>query len=386
MIGHYIVIAFRTFRQRKAVTLINILCLALGLAAFIVAYSVVRYLETAERHFTNADRIYVVSTELTFPSKQPAINSLATANHVAKYVKEEFPELEAVVRVHRKGDTVLTTGAGKAYVQSIAADPEFLEVFNLKFVAGNASTALAQPRSVLITDAVARRLFASTEVLGKRVTLDGLTDVTVTGLIEPLPKSSSFDFEVLATWDVYETNMAAIRPARAGQPDREQWLALGATTTYALLPGPRLPMTRERFFSGLSTFADKYVLDDQNGYYTISFKAVELSSLQIARLDQMLFSNIGHVVFHIHYELMVLRRPDTGPCSINYANLTTAQAAGRFKEIGTRRVMGATSRDVLFQSLSQTAVHFVLALTAAILFILAIAPVVDQALTSRSGR
>jgi len=317
MIGHYIVSAFRTFRRHKAVTLINILRLALGLAAFIVAYSVVRYMETAERHFTNADRIYIVSTELGFPNERRSLNSLVTAEHVAKYVRQEFPALEAVVRAQRMGDTAIATGSEKTSVQGIAVDPAFLEVFNLTFLAGDASTALARPRSALITDPVARRLFGSIDVLGKRVTLGGLTDVTVTGIIEPLPDSSSFDFGLLASWDVHEANVAALRPAAMRQPAREQWLALGATTTYVLLPDS--PGAKENLRSGLASFADKYVPADQKTYYAISFNAVALSSLQIARLDQFLFSNVGTHV-SVTTVLMALGSLILALACINYAN------------------------------------------------------------------
>ena len=137
MIGHYMITAFRALRRQKAVTAINILCLALGLAAFIVASSVVRYLETSERHFSKADRIFVVSTELTFPDGQRPLNTLVTPDHAAKYVREEFPELEAVARVQRMGDTALAAGPdvweiaaalrdsglrGDAAVDAVAAD------------------------------------------------------------------------------------------------------------------------------------------------------------------------------------------------------------------------------------------------------------------------
>ncbi len=377
MVGHYLVGALRAFRHRKAATLINILCLALGLAAFIVAYSVVRYLQTSERHFVNAERTYIISTELDFNNERPLLNSLLTAEHAARYVKEEFPELEAVTRAFAMGDTVIAAGAETAYAAGIAADPNFLDVFNLDFLSGNPSDALTKPRSVLITDALALRMFGSTSVLGKQVKIEGLTDVTITGVIGPPPRSSHFDFEMLMTWDVLETNRAVRRraPPRSAP---EHWLAITATT-YALLPRQGLPKAREALLSRLPDFAGKYVPDDQKGLYGVGFNAVPLDSLQIAKLDQMLFANIGREV-SIATLLFWLGALVLGLACINYANLAIAQAATTFKEIGTRRVVGATSRDLLLQSLLQTTVYATIALIAAICFVLAISPLVDQAL------
>ncbi len=375
MISHYVAGALRTFRYQKAATLINVLCLALGLAAFIVAWSVVRYQETAENHFSKAERIYLVATQFDFRDERPSINTFGTAEHVAKYLKEEYPQIETVIRVRGMRDTAVASGGEKISVQGVAADSDFLTAFDLRLVAGSLKRALGNPRSVLISIPVAMSLFGTTEALGKNVILDGLTDATVTGVFDPLPKSSAFDFGVLATWDIHETYMAAIAPANVGQAPREEWRAVGAAT-YVLLPDS--DVIRESFVAGLDSFAKKYVPADQESFAKLGFKAIRLDSLATTTLDQVLFANSGG--WSITTILMVLGGLILGLASVNYANLAVGQANGKLKELGTRRVMGASAGQVLMQNLSVTALHASSATVLALLVVLLVAPVLDQAL------
>lgn len=376
MIGHYVVGAIRAFRRRKTVTLINVLCLSLGLAAFIVAWSVVRYQETAERHFSNSGRIFLVSTEFDFADERPSIDTLGTAEHVAKYLKEEFPQLSAVVRVRGMGDTAVSSGGEKIYIQGVAADSGFLTAFDLHFFAGSQATALSGPRSVLISSPAAVRLFGTVEALGRKVVLDGLTDATVTGVFDPIPRSSAFDFEVLATWDIHETYMAAIAPGNGAQPRPEDWRAASAAT-YVLVSGSTAE--RESFLSGLASFSDKHVPADQQTLASLVFKAHSLDSLTIARLNQTLFPNNGGA-WSIMTILIALGSLILALACINYANLAAGQANARLKELGTRRVMGASARQVLLQNLSVTGLHALVALGVALIVVILVAPFLDQAL------
>jgi putative ABC transport system permease protein len=374
VIGHYLTSALRSFLKQRAATLINVLCLALGLAAFVVAYSVVRYQETAERHFSKSERIFLVSTEFDFLDERPSINTLGTAEHVARYLKEAFPALEAVVRVRGMGDTAISSGREKVSVQGVAADSSFLEAFNLRFVAGSPETALTSPRSALISSRVATALFGEANPLGRKIVLDGLTDATVTGVFEPIPKSSAFDFEVLATWDVHEIYMAAIPAGSTPQPRREDWRAVGSST-YVLLADS--PMSQASFLSGLEAFSERYVPTDQEGLFKLVFKAIGLNSLAVARLDQSMSGAKGYSITTI---LMAFGALILAIACVNYANLATGQANDRLKEIGTRRVLGASSSQVFLQTLSTTGVHAVVAVIVALLAVLFAAPILDHAL------
>lgn len=273
------------------------------------------------------------------------------------------------------GDTAVSSGAEKISVQGMAADADFLGIFDLHFIKGSSETAFRSSRSVLVSSPVAMRLFGSTNALGKKVVLDGLTDGTVTGVFDPVPRSSGFDFEILATWDIHEAYMAAIAPVGSVQAAREEWPAVSATT-YALLPDSEA--VHGSFVSGLESFADKYVPSDQENFATLDFKAVRLDSLATTRLDQVLFANTGDR--SITTILMALGVLILGIASINYANLAAGQAYGKLKELGTRRVMGASAGQVFMQNLSATAVHVVSALIVAIFFVLLVAPVLDQSL------
>ncbi len=378
MLWHYFITAIRSLRHQSVVTVFGILGLALGLAGFIVAYSVVRYLETSERHFSKADRIYLISTDLTFPGERRPLRTLLTVAHAAKYFEQEFPELEAVVRVVDWGGTAIATPANKINVRGVAADSQYLSAFDLEFVAGNSVTAMAGPRSVLLTDATAISLFGSRDVIGKPIRIDGLIDATVTGVIRPLPGSSIFDFEMLASWDVHEAILAARRPPTAGPPPELHWLGFN-TAMYVVLPQNNLDRAREVFLGGIAGFAQKYIPANQLSYYDATFTAIGLSSLNTARLDQAMFSNVAEGM-SITWVLFLLGVLILGLATINYANLEIAQAAARFKEAATRRVVGATMLDLVLQQWSRTAIHSTVALIAAMILVLASAPIIDRTL------
>lgn len=378
MMWHYFITAIRSLRHQSVVTVFGILGLALGLAGFIVAYSVVRYLETSEAHFSKADRIYLVSTDLTFPGEQRPLRTLLTVAHAAKYFEQEFPDLEGVVRVVDWEGTAIATPANKINVRGVAADSQFLSAFDLEFVAGNSVTAMAGPRSIILTDATAISLFGSRDVIGMPIRIDGLIDATVTGVIRPLPGSSIFDFEMLASWDVHEAILAARRPPTAGPPPELHWLGFN-TAMYVVLPQKNLERSREVFLGGIAGFAKKYIPANQLTYYDATFSAIALSSLNTARLDQAMFSNVAEGI-SITWVLFLLGVFILGLATINYANLEIAQAAARYKEAATRRVVGATLHDLVVQQWSRTAIHSVVALTAAMILVLGAAPIIDRAL------
>jgi len=99
MLGHYLTVALRTLRRAPITAAINVIALALGLAAFVTAYGVVNFWDKSERHFANVDRIYGVTANLEARNGSLKTGVSPTTNRLyADYLKAEFPDFEAVAR------------------------------------------------------------------------------------------------------------------------------------------------------------------------------------------------------------------------------------------------------------------------------------------------
>ena len=162
MFKHYLTTALRHFRQHKVTTSINVVCLTIGLVCFLTCYAMVTYFSSGDKHFPNADRTYMIRWQ---------VNSAPSAGMspwlTAKYLKTDIPEIQTVARatidsgVARFSEASVTTGDRKGIVRIAYADPEFLDVFALPFLAGDSKNALRSPRSAIISKDTAVRLFGS---------------------------------------------------------------------------------------------------------------------------------------------------------------------------------------------------------------------------------
>jgi len=215
MLGHYLAIALRNLRRSPFTALINVATLALGLVAFVAAYAIVAYWSHSDRHFANAARTYVVTASLALRDGSISTGNMPQSNELyQKYMRIEFPEFEAIARANPWSKTSSVTANGqRARVVAVAVDPEFLDIFDLPFIAGDPHTALASPDGVLLSEAAAIRLYGTRDVLGKTISLGGnRIDATVKGVIGKIPEPShlgssrtaSLNFEMIAPWDLYD--------------------------------------------------------------------------------------------------------------------------------------------------------------------------------------
>ena len=374
MLGHYILVAFRNFRRAPVATGINVLALALGLTCFVVAYAVVGYWGHAERGFAKADRTYVIDVHIHSRDGNRNTGWMPATNDLyAKYLKLDFPEFETVARAIptytipvRVGDR--TIGLGSVYV-----DPSFLDIFNLPFIEGDPKTALEDPNGVVITDVAARQLFGTTKAIGRRVRFGG-RDVTIAGVIGPIPQPShlgrtapaTLKFDVLANWTVYEEGMASIGLSTGANvpPEKQDWLNGYAVTTYVTLPKGSAE-TPHSLTKRLQDFVKRRVPPSELAKADLDVRLIPVRDLMKAKLNAMLFSgtNVGLSVTTL---LMLFGGLVLLVACVNYANLATAQALLRTKEVGLRKVIGANRFQIVTQYFFEAGILTITALVIAL--------------------
>jgi putative ABC transport system permease protein len=360
VLTHYLSVALRNVRKAPVAAAMNVLTLAIGLACFVTVYGFVAFWNQAERHFANADRIAVLTMSLKLLDGDYSYDGdINVSDHAARYIDEDFPQLENVARaVVVNEQAMIATGDRALRSFGVAVDAEFLEIFDLPFVDGDARTALRSPRSVVLTREHARQLFGGENPLGRSLVIGNVVDATVTGVLDAVPEpshlgrstSANLRFDWLASFDVLEAIRAATALPNA-QPPAENWLEVGAIT-YLLLPADgslTLAALRDR----LPEFARRRVPPATAGMAAVTFGAVPVRDLLGDSLDSGLFIDAGASV---PATLLALGLLVLAVACVNYANLATARAARRTREVGLRKALGADGAQIAWQYLLEAGI------------------------------
>ena len=357
MFKSYLHIAARHLTRHRLYALTNVGGLAVGLAGcMLMALWVLGQLET-DRFHEHGERIYRVVTRGEKAAR------LTTPAVLGTSLQREATEVEAVVRMLNVDNPVPLVSHGEKRFYEDAfhfADPEILKVFTLPLVAGDAATALAQPFTVLLSESAARKLFGDDDPMGQVIRFKDYLDLTVTGILRDLPEQSHLQIEFLASFATVE-----------------RWLGASAVNdwrrsmyrTYLLLR----PGVEQHSLSGLldQLRQEHFGVDDRGHWELQALHRVHLYSWEDLGISGG--GDIREVIILATVACLVLL-----VACLNYANLGTALAAQRVREIGLRLSMGAGRSQLARQFLIESAVVTSLAFAIAVALADTLAPHVTR--------
>jgi putative ABC transport system permease protein len=362
MFKHYLTTALRRFRQHKVTTGINVACLSLGLACFMFSWSVVAYFGKMDGYHARANRTYIVTPTGVGIGANVAPTQVRSPWALSDHLAADFPQIESLARLTGGQQTQVEANGVKSTIAVAYAEPKFLQIFDLPFRSGDA-TALNDPRSAIVSTALAQRLFGTDSVVGRQLQLNNRETVTIRGVINPIPQPSHLStdqdamglgvsFEALVSMDTHVALLTATARDQANQAFN-RWSA-NWYVTYVVLPKDG-SLTQAQFNNKFEEFANRHVPaeDGKRGYRlepisqftTISLNGpAAATGLKITAILQLLGSLV----------LLVA-------CA-NYANLASAQAGTRAKEVALRKIVGASRHQVTAQYLFEASLLTVTAL------------------------
>lgn len=365
MFKNYLKIAFRSLWKNKSFSFINIFGLATGIATCVVIMLFVRHELSYDRYNEKADRI--VRVVFKGRIKGGEMKEANVFPPVAKTFVKDYPEVEMATRLSPGPAPVVVYGDKKFNESNIAyADANFFDVFTLPFLQGNKATALAEPNTVVITSAIAKKYFGNESPIGKLFHFKNLQqDFRVTGVIEKVPETSHFHFEMFASLK----NVA--------DAESNSWMTSNYYTYLVLRKGynykdleAKLPAAVEKYMGpqltqamGLS-FAEFRSGGNDLGLFLQPLTDIHLHSDLSTPTELEPSGNVSYVYIFSAIAIFMLLI-----ACINFMNLSTASAGKRAREVGIRKVMGSLKSQLIWQFLVESAIITAVALSISIVFV-----------------
>lgn len=361
MFKNYIIIAFRSLFKNKTTAIINIIGLALGMTGCMLILNYVSYDKSFDRFHDNAGRIYRVTNNIT-NNGEPQGERAIVFPAIGPTMSDYFPEVVDYARIHAAQGVV--TYGDKTFREDkmFYADPSFLTMFSFPLVKGEASSALKEAFTAVISESAADKYFDDEDPIGKSIEFKDQNfspTYTISGVMKDVPENSHIQFDFLLS---YETLALLSRPLNVDAHNSWMW---DMFYTYVML---KPEAAAESVEAGLSDYTDKYLGERQK----ISGRVNEFSLQPL--LDIHLYSNLlyeagtnsnGEFIYFlllISFFILIIGW-------INYINIATARANSRAKEVGIRKVMGAHKEQLVKQYLFEAFLHNILALLIAFIIL-----------------
>jgi putative ABC transport system permease protein len=363
MIKNYFKIAFRNLWRNKAFSAINIFGLAIGIATCLIIMLFVQNELSYDRFNKKADQmVRVVFRGTVEGQKMKEANVMPP---VARTLLNNYPEVKQATRLQQGGSPIVVYG-DKSFKEDAFAyvDPNFFMVFTLPLLEGDPKTALQQPNTIVITEAIAHKYFGNNDPLGKVLTFkDRNTSFKVTGLIDKVPVNSHFHFDLFASMK----NVPDATSNSFMTSGYYTYLVLDKGYDYKKLEA-KLPQLVDKYIGpqlqqgmgiSMAQFRQK---GNDIGLYLQPLTDIHLHSDFTNDLEPE--GDIRYVYIFSAIALFMLLI-----ACINFMNLSTAGASKRAREVGIRKVLGSLKMELVRQFLIESILLTTIALVLAIVFV-----------------
>lgn len=369
MFKNYLTVALRNVRRHKGFSVINIAGLAVGMAASILIVVFVLHELSFDRHHEKANRVYRVGHQFG-PTGDKRV--AYTVPPMARAMLDEFPEIEHAVRLSLWPRNYLVRYEDKLFLEKgiIYADASIFDVFTIPFILGDSETALLDPNTVVIAQDIAHKYFGNENPLGKSLRFeDQDRDFNITGVIENCPAKSHFQYEMISSivssktafetgWGGHTYFTYIVLKDRHARPQLD-----------AKLPDFVRRHWGAYYYAETGVTYDEYIKDGGN-YYGFFLEPLTEIHLNADVGDYLsVKGNKTYVYVFSMIALFILLI-----ACINFMNLSTTRFAHRSKEVGVRKVLGSSQKQLVWQFLGESVLISLVALVFAILLVKIVLP------------
>ncbi len=346
MLKNYLKTTFRHMKRNKVYSFINIAGLAVGLSCFVLILLFVRFELSFDNFHENGNQIYRFYKKREVAGLSYMGNSyfMTTPAILAPTLKETFPEVVNTTRLNKAENMLLTYKGKQLYEDGICADKEFLKMFTFPLVRGSKADALTESYSIVLTESLAQKIFGSGDPLGKSLRISAQeNDYKITGIIKDVPANSHLRFSF----------MISFISQKARNRNFDDWYKNSYFTYVQLQEGTDY----REFEKKIAVFLDRYA-PKRFAHYTGQLQPLGRAHLySFFNFDPAVTGDIKNIYLYSAIAFIILLI-----ACVNYMNLSTARSSQRAKEVGMRKVVGASRREIIRQFLGESTLTAFLAL------------------------
>ena len=361
MIKHYLKVSFRNLWKYKSFSAINILGLAIGMAACLLILQYVSFKLSFDQFHKNAKNIYRVVND-RYQQGKLIQHGTITYSGVSKAMNDDYEEVAQHARIAPGGEVIFTYNDKKiAEDQVIYADSNFLALFDFPLIAGDKRSVLKEPNAMIISESLVEKIFDYkgddyNQFIGKALKYG--TDSAlykVEGIFKNVPENSHLQFRILVS---YKTLINAWKESDYDftQSDFWHYVRLKPGTDYKV------------FNAQLGAFSQKHFQGNKISGSDETFYLQPLSKAHLYSDFEYEIGTTGSAT--VVWALLVIALFIVTIAWVNYINLATARSVERAREVGIRKVVGCERRQLIFQFLSESAIVNLMSMVLAIILVL----------------
>ncbi len=353
MLKNFFTVAIRNFLRQRLYSFINVIGLASGLTCALFIYLWVDDEVSKDKFHNDSDRIFRIVSNLQLKEGE-TLTWDVTPGPLGDDIRDNIPEVEQVVRLQGAGSQLFQHGDRRFMESGYYADPGFFDLFSFQILKGIPSTDTADISSVSISERLATKLFADDDPIGKTIRVNNQKDYTVAAVFQDTDSRSSLQFDYILPFEVYKKNRG--NGFNWGNYDHPLYIKLYDPS--------QVPQVIEKINKRRAALADQwsiaefYIQPLTESYLNAHFENGVPAGGRIKYVR--IFSVVAVFILVI--------------ACINFMNMATAKAAGRAREVGVRKVVGAQRQSLIVQFIAESTLIAVVAMLLALAMVYLLLP------------
>jgi putative ABC transport system permease protein len=354
MLMNYFKTAWRNIKRGRSYSALNIFGLATGMAVALIIGLWVYNQYSYDKFLLGYKQLYQVKRH--FYGNGDTLTYGGTSLKLADALRNGIPEIESVCETDGGSMHGLLVGNRKFYMKGNHVADNFLTMFQFPLLEGDAKNVLSDPYSIVLTESTAKALFGNEDPLNKMVRYDNQNDLKVTGVLKDVPHNSTLEFNYLVPFSYLESTNSFVKLARSkgyGWTNFATFVKLKPGISFAHV-APKIRDIEKTETDNFMSRATNIILDPVANWHL--YDAFDKGKPVAGFIEYVrIFSVIGILVLLI--------------ACINFINLTTARSEKRAKEVGVRKAVGSSKKELVLQFLIESVLLTFIAFLFSIFFV-----------------